>query len=170
MDTYHIFLDIDGVLNGIDTIKNEHMRLDHTKYICPLKLDILHDFINEMKDMNVSVKFIGISSWFITKDIETVSSFLNIDIIDKIDHCGGGSGRGKSVLNYILEHKLEKYAVLDDAGDNMYSFKTIKVCGMIGITKENINELINNYYTSEYNEEKLLSYLQGYNHAFQRVS
>lgn len=135
MDKYrdYVFLDIDGVLNNIETLSSDRcMTLDATRW-ADIQLSAKFSLWCKQHDILV----IGTSSWFVgsdREDILKVSRFLDIEIVDIISHCGGGHGRGLSVLDFVEKHGLENWAVLDDAGGKMYTYPTVNVNGRIGIT------------------------------------
>lgn len=128
-----VFLDIDGVLNTQETLRSNRVKIiDPTRWV---DCDMASSLLRWVRDNDVVV--VGTSSWFIgsdQEDMDSVSQFLGLPIVGKIDHCGGGYGRGLSVLEFVEEHDLTHWAVLDDAGGHMFTYPTVIVNGRCGLT------------------------------------
>ena len=124
-----IFLDIDGVLNSsryfskIANIKNNFYKDDkHDLNSIEDKvnyhmLDINEYNINILKSIieNTNSKVVITSSWKFMGIFNNIVSRLiglGIPIIDKtIDK---GINRGEGILNYVKEHNVNNYIVIDD--------------------------------------------------------
>ena len=124
-----IFLDIDGVLNSgryfskISNIKNNFYKDDkHDLNSIEDKvnyhmLDINEYNINILKSIieNTNSKVVITSSWKFMGIFNNIVSRLiglGIPIIDKtIDK---GINRGEGILNYVKEHNVNNYIVIDD--------------------------------------------------------
>lgn len=124
-----IFLDIDGVLNSgryfykISSDKlnfyedNKHDRNNIEDKVSYKMLEINEYNLNILKSIieETNSKVVITSSWkFMYLFDRLVERLINlgIPIIDKtIDE---GSNRGEGILNYIKEHNITNYIVLDD--------------------------------------------------------
>ena len=120
-------LDIDGVLNsGKDyeyILECMEIGSDYTDKIKVFPQSKgLFDFVNieslnklqTLLNKHPHVQVLGISSWFITKDIDKIGEFLGIQFIGKSDCCGGGLGRAQALMKYgehvvVLDDQLEGY-------------------------------------------------------------
>ncbi|URC22147.1 hypothetical protein CHUUTOTORO_00620 [Serratia phage vB_SmaM-ChuuTotoro] len=128
-----IFLDIDGVLN-YSPYRNEQLdkTVDLTRYVDRTLCTMFANWVNRN-----GFVVVGVSSWFIGsdgEDLKKVSEDLGFKIFCTGDRCGGGFGRGTGVLDFVERNKITKWAVIDDAGANMYLFPTVIVNGRIGVT------------------------------------
>lgn len=124
-----IFLDIDGVLNSgryfseVSAEKrkfyedNKHNRNNIDDRVSYYMLEINEYNLNILKSIIeiTNSKVVITSSWkFINLFDEIVSRLvcMGIPIIDKtID---SGSNRGEGILNYVKEHNIDNYIVIDD--------------------------------------------------------
>lgn len=139
-----IFLDIDGVLNSSITHKyapdSEKLFIGSDWVYVPM-LQTFKNFV-----IGHNAKIVGVSSWFSTKQPQE-----NVKIMEALglaeyfigttDYTGGGMSRGSSVLRYVEQNQLTRWAVLDDAGASMYQFPTVIVNGRLGISKFDLDQL-----------------------------
>lgn len=117
-----LFLDIDGVLNcyndHIGRMIEKKNKVEHGNYKDFSKGDFVSvEKLNLLKNIIIKTdcEVVGISSWFnSTRDIKSISEFLNINIVAKTKDTGGGKGRVLAIEGYITENNIEKYCVLDD--------------------------------------------------------
>lgn len=147
-----LFLDIDGVLNSgiFHELLHEDPRLEckiksfndprgFSHYVEKDKLEIFQKFV-EARDAYV----VGVSSWFTGfKDITKESQALNIAIAQFLGiedrflgttrTTGGGLARGDAVLEMVQENNWKVWAVIDDAGSNMYRYPTRVISGRYGL-------------------------------------
>ncbi|AZV01155.1 hypothetical protein vBSdyM006_018 [Shigella phage vB_SdyM_006] len=135
-----IFLDIDGVLNSQRSCFDDDLAVrTRLGYIGHYELQRFHDLLS-----CVDAKVVLISSWArpsgdpkCKEREKEISEALGIDIYDTIDYTGGGRSRGVSILRYVLDHKVEKYVVLDDSIQHyVYGLEGnfIQVNGLIGLS------------------------------------
>lgn len=171
----YVFLDIDGVLNSAASRDDDSIEYKTeqplSRYLVN-KLRSWHDMATWLNSGSLTnIYFIGISSWFtsrdVAKELEEVSKLLKIDIVDCIDYCGGGSGRGKSLLDYVEEHEIRYWAVLDDAGGYMYGYPTVNVNGRIGLTDYDL-QMVDFFLDSYRGPEYISEYRETHTNAFKR--
>lgn len=123
-----IYLDIDGVLNGIlETLGsfeyNNNSKLDISDYIIQNDSFLKGDYINKYKlhllktlVLNNNIEVINISSWTSSRRpdrLKALSNFLGFNILRCAD---SGNDRGSSVLNDVIENKIDRFVILDDGG------------------------------------------------------
>lgn len=142
-----VFLDIDGVLNA----RNVHELLDRNPelflkwrrgdVIEIQKLELLRQFCAVTQ-----AKVVIISSWATNYDkLLSITNFLQLPIIDKIDYTGGGTARGQSVLKFIYRNQITNYIILDDSWDfydsnnSLLQPHLVKIDGAVGLTQDNIS-------------------------------
>lgn len=114
-----VFLDIDGVLNNIETtafrqipncdkiITRASQRGDSVNIE---QLRMLQEFCRENECQVVIV-----SSWVFDEDqLQELRDMFQVNIVGKTGFTGGGFGRGESVKEYVEEHGIKSYVVLDD--------------------------------------------------------
>lgn len=138
----YLFLDIDGVLNGMDTMELDY-RIDNYSY-CDIDLKCLLYFNVIYKELNYP-KIILISSWrnsekLINRLIDSFDKFyhekedkkkIKIDDILDIDYT---KKRPQLVMEYINLNnlKLEECLILDDEFDygKLHHYKTNQYSGL----------------------------------------
>lgn len=128
-----VFLDIDGVLNYAP-YRNEQVdkTVDLTRYVDRELCEMFAGWVNRS-----GFVVVGVSSWFIGSDeddLKKVSDGLGFNIFYTGDQCGGGFARGTGVLDFVERNEITKWAVIDDAGANMYLYPTVIINGRIGVT------------------------------------
>ncbi|AXN57763.1 hypothetical protein [Acinetobacter phage ABPH49] len=128
-----VFLDIDGVLNYAP-YRNEQVdkTVDLTRYVDRTLCNMFAGWVNRE-----GIVVVGVSSWFVgsdKKDLKMVSESLGFNIFCTGRHCGGGFGRGTGVLDFVEENEITKWAIIDDAGANMYLYPSVIINGRLGIT------------------------------------
>lgn len=124
-----IFLDIDGVLNSgryFYEISNEKIKFyNNAKHDKNDINDRISYYMLEINEYNLNIlrsiieetdsKVVITSSWKFMRLFDRLAERLismGIPIIDKtIDE---GSNRGEGILNYVKEHNITNYIVLDD--------------------------------------------------------
>ncbi|QCW23791.1 hypothetical protein AAS21_gp053 [Pantoea phage vB_PagS_AAS21] len=156
-----LFLDIDGVLNSgrraeaykdgetDDLLFFEDPR-GFLHWVEKDKLEMFQRFVER-----VDAVIVGVSSWFeATNDLTTeqdmvtnfaIAEFLGIGdrFIGTTRTTGGGLYRGHAVLNYVVKNNVRAWAVVDDAGENMYDYPTWVINGREGITPKDIESIEN---------------------------
>lgn len=133
-----LFLDIDGVLNSVVSRKLNRPANNDEFYICTHNAKILNLLF--LKDPNIKV--VIISNW---KDAISLSeinrlfkaSGLNCNVCDKTEF---KKSRAEEVKQYIDEHNIEKYCIIDD--ENWFyeeqSFYHVYPDSFDGITYRNL--------------------------------
>ena len=162
-----IFLDIDGVLNSELWNKDNEMEINEGKFIDPQKVRCLSRIINETEAKIVLHS--GWRFWFdgnimpLRKEAEyIVEIFKNYDlnIYDKTPDLTTVEIRkskkfsivkAQEILLWLDQHdNIEKYVIFDDLDLNNKETDLfhIKIDGLRGLTKENVEEAIRmlNYY------------------------
>lgn len=125
MENFYIFLDIDGVLNDLDTIKRNYFNgiKDTTHTFNPESVSALNnlfDYLSKKYDVTLVIS----SVWRINMK-ETLMHFENnkIDLsnVKKIDKTGyyydalGKNRRDREIKNYLKEHNEKvNYVAIDD--------------------------------------------------------
>lgn len=156
-----IFLDIDGVLNSELWNKDNEMEISKGKFIDSEKVRLLSEIINETKAKIVLHS--GWRFWFndnimpLRKEAEYLVEVLksyNLNIYDKTPDLTTVEIRkskkfslvkAQEILLWLDQHdNIEKYVILDDLdlNNNGIEMFQIKTDGVIGLTKENVEEVI----------------------------
>ena len=147
-----IFLDIDGVITRPvnDLINNGDYIGSREDTICPKCLGILEDIVNKTK-----AKIVVSSTWRLNYDVEDLrrvfreKSLTNWDapIIDTVRKRSYGEEiRGDLVQEWIDDHDVDDYAILDDDSDFYYYQPLVYVKendDKGGLENIDINEIIN---------------------------
>lgn len=143
-----LFLDIDGVLNDDETYKTDRTP-DGFCGIDSNKVLLLKEIIDSTK-----AKIVLSSSWkdFWGDETNPDNKYLNdklaeagLVIMDKtIDNW---ANRGEGITNYVKEHDVDNYILLDDEiFDDYEKFnlldKLILTDEAVGLTKENVKDAI----------------------------
>lgn len=144
-------LDIDGVLNSrkdyeyiIECNEQGLVYTDKLK-VFPQPKGLM-DFVN-IESLNKlqallhkypHVQVLGISSWFITKDINKIEEFLGIQFTGKSDCCGGGIGRVQALMKYG-----DEVVALDDQKEGYEECNIKHVRPVDGLTDDIIRQLEN---------------------------
>jgi hypothetical protein len=131
-DPAYLFLDMDGVLNGIYdvwyTFSNDSNAIRENRWNNP---DTLHWMPNgyETDDcvsahklkllkrmiLDYNIRVINISSWVCrnnSKDTESYNKFVGFELYGNIF----GGERSLEILNYIVENNVKRFVILDDDG------------------------------------------------------
>lgn len=149
-----IFLDIDGVLNS--AVGWNKLDQDDYSGIRFLQEDrygqgswVEDRLVRNLQLLikSVDARVVGVSSWFTKRhDIEEVSKFLEIDIIDMTDYTGGGLERGRSIDRYVKSHNISHWVILDDSHKEHYDTyqmnNLVFVDGRLGLTKVDVEQAI----------------------------
>lgn len=145
-----IFLDIDGVLNTIDTFK---MRKDiYIKYglIIP-RIDLYRlEFLKEIVD-KTDAKIVISSTWrkseFDMKELNEVFSLFDLEVYDVtfIDISGK---KGIEISDWLNRNEVDSFVIIDDETSDMlwlekYVVKTRLNGNQTGLLKEHIPYTIN---------------------------
>lgn len=146
-----IYLDIDGVLNSY----KDHVLLDDIfrtggvvppsfvfydkgNYIEKHKLKLLHMLIDRY-----DAKVVVVSSWVCyNREAFAICEFLNIPYHSDPLYSGGGTRRGRTIVEHALKHGINDYIIIDDSLQ-MYedTERLIHIDGHVGITKEDISKV-----------------------------
>ena len=156
-----IFLDIDGVMNSELWNKDNEMKISKGKFIDSEKVRLLSRIINATKAKIVLHS--GWRFWFndnimpLRKEAEYLVEVLksyNLNIYDKTPDLTTVEIRkskkfslvkAQEILLWLDQHdNIEKYVILDDLdlNNNGIEMFQIKTDGVIGLTKENVEEVI----------------------------
>lgn len=154
-----LFLDIDGVLNTPDIFREHYYAKAHSelsdadkkwKYeIDEGNLDALKELMAQVTDLNIVVN----SAW---KDIITDDEFkarfsvlLGVNKDRILGATDNWSSKGRCAQEWLKEHKVDKFAILDDSNDMDdlidYLFRTD---GDIGLTRWMAEDIIK-YFNSD---------------------
>lgn len=119
---YYIFLDIDGVLWDWNYIKTINQNGIHTKgtikHLSPKSVFALNYLIEQL-EKKYNVKLVIISTWryHMKNTVQTLKDngvkLDNLDILS-IDNTIQNAQRGKQILNYIKNKKVDGLAIIDD--------------------------------------------------------
>lgn len=126
-----LFLDVDGVLNTKDSIKE-------LNYIDPQKVKLVAKIVKETE-----CKIVITSAWRNTTDLmEKLKGKLRkeeIDIYDVTTYTNHlVTSRLQEIKFYLQEHAIEKYAILDDEQINLEGFFLVES----GLTNKLANKVI----------------------------
>lgn len=157
-DRLIIFLDIDGVLNSGITAEKWAKERKQPEGVLVYRDQGMLDWVevNKLEMLKAFIKkhgarVVGVSSWFYGQNARmtperhfanvSVFEFLGIEDISlgTVACTGGGTDRGDSVLQYVNDHELTKWIVIDDSGEDMYDYWTHQINGRTGITKEDFD-------------------------------
>jgi len=139
-----IFLDIDGVLLSMRTLRNRHLRImvgeqldnDAFDVHCVKNLNLILDHVPE-------AKIVISSSWRLIRDLTELGNMLSKNGIDPGRLVGktpddiGRVPRGKEIQAWLDVHpEVESYIILDDDSDMLDEQKSsfIKISGQEGLT------------------------------------
>lgn len=148
-----IFLDIDGVLNTIDTFKRRKKIYKKTRVLIP-RLDFYR--IRYLKEIvkRTDAKIVITSSWRKYKsdmrELESIFELFNLKIygVTIVDKNGI---RGNEIIDFLNKHNVETFVILDDESCDLigleeYLIKT-KDYWQAGLLKEHIDiaiDILNN--------------------------
>lgn len=131
-----IFLDIDGVLNSQRSCFNDDLSTYcRFGYIGTNELARFHKLLED-----TNAKVVLISSWANPRDKNReaeISEVLNIEVHDTIASTGGGRQRGYHVMDYVNEHNLKHWVVIEDSIQHYVyemDYHFVNVNGLIGLT------------------------------------
>lgn len=129
-----IFLDIDGVLNCQQTIERHNGFIG----IDPVKVKILNNIIQK-----TGAEIVLSSSWRLDDNWNEVMLKNNIKCIDRTTHLPG-QFRGFEINAWLVEHDVEKYAILDDDSDMLTGQKLFQTSFQEdGLTEDIAQQVIN---------------------------
>lgn len=121
-----LYLDIDGVLNGIleTTYSFDHKNnlpifsdflltfFKRGDAVNNYKLTLLRNFV-----LQYNIEVVNVSSWIRSKDeehnLKVLSEFFGFNIVRSATNSGGD--RATHVLNDIINHNVQNFVILDDA-------------------------------------------------------
>ena len=151
MEIKILFLDVDGVLNTIDS-KGRLICKNGDLY----ELNINNNRIKLLKKIidDTNCKIVLTSTWrtkyIACNKLEKKLKYKNIEIFDYTPILGEKSMRGEEIKSWLYQYKqkmnihLIKYAILDD--DDMFLDEQlnffIKTDPFIGLTNENVENII----------------------------
>lgn len=141
-----IFLDIDGVLNDINSIETIYDALGHKQFHLlantigetPFNYKSCERLKKLIQETN-SVVVLS-STWRMSKhSIKTVEEYIETKLYGKTPNLGLSYARGKEIQAYLNEHKeITNYVILDDDSDMLECQKPhfVNVDGKLGFSEE----------------------------------
>ena len=136
-----IFLDIDGVLNNYNSMKNgTWVQAMDSKNWDETALDNLYWLLQATK-----ASVVISSSWRIIKnDIDWWNTqFASVGLpklVVGITPISSTGFRGREIQAYVEEHDVKNYIILDDESDFLEGQPLIKIDGNVGLTLANTHK------------------------------
>lgn len=145
-----IFLDIDGVLNTIDTFKKRKDIYNKTGLFIP-RIDLFRvEYLKEIVD-NTDAKIVISSTWRKynndMKEIKKVFSLFGLEIFDVT--CTDKSGKKYfEIIDWLRKHVVDSFVILDDETYDLvcleeYVVKTRENFKASGLLEKHVSESIN---------------------------
>lgn len=151
-----IFLDIDGVLNSVNFLKDKSRfeRVNKLKekikdeYIAIYLADIdpkKVELLNKITE-STGAKIVVSSSWRSYSGLQTVFTIAGIKepVYDQTPRLSGGH-RGQEIQQWLDKHKCDKYVILDDDQDFFDSQLPyfVHTDWKVGLTENDVNKAVN---------------------------
>lgn len=147
----YIFLDIDGVLNTIEThekyLRNPEDASIVSKHLSGMWLPYEVAMVARLKNllsMFPETCIIGISSWFNSRrDVKDVGKLLGVEITSKVSYTGGGLHRPLAIEEFLNKNWCDAFVILDDQveGYEMFEKFHVKTAGC-GFTSDKFDEAV----------------------------
>lgn len=120
-----IFLDVDGVLNCIQTLKANNLERIFYGRNVKLGKDILikgrltyfdYEKLQILKNicLYTNAKIVFISVWSASRDYPLIEDYLVKIGLPIIDNIVDGYGRGMAIKKYLMDHDVDNFVILDD--------------------------------------------------------
>lgn len=139
----YIFLDIDGVLNSMNSDPKNLVYFTKSKSLRdPIDVKLLNLFKSILTDEH---KIVLISSWCSKNEDHNskVANFLGITkfYTGTLGYTGGGRERGRAVVDFVHKNNITSYVMVDDSIEHfVYDLEKhfIQINGISGITKADL--------------------------------
>lgn len=156
----YIFLDIDGVLNGIDDHYKVHNKelmenyylINEISFVEKKKLQMLHDLVYKTR-----AHVVGISTWFTSYDKQDVERVIKLPILDVVENSSSSDARGFAILEWLesRDYSSERdfFVVLDDIQKRGFRYPKVMIYESTGLTKKSYEEALSYLYMRQNLEE-----------------
>jgi hypothetical protein len=145
-----IFLDIDGVLNDINSIETIYEVLGHKQFHLLAntigETPFNHRSCARLKRLIEKTNSVVVlsSTWRMSKhSMKTVEEYIETKLYGKTPNLGLSYARGKEIQEYLDNHKeITNYVILDDDTDMLESQKShfVNVDGKLGFSEEDFEK------------------------------